>query len=656
MDILHFTSRNGYFEVTVKTTDNPLPLWQMFKERADVEHQEDGAISASTYCKYSSKTAGTLSLLRYDVDPELQGKLLTIDSTEDAESWDGLPPVLFETGGSYRFEIFFHNIKGRPCIIHELRDVSEAFEWYAKEGVLTGNLNFLNQPGTFPLEFEFVDDKNIRHQEKLSLEVVSPKLDTKRDLSAIKQLIDEEYEEYVYQYLSMTYQNQKIKPTDRNSDDVWLSIFKQIVDKYLQSIKYIIRHSHHKSVSHIIYSRPDNIDFWEEDEAERWAEMTYRPDSSGNLVVSSGDAENSYFRTRVFEHTIDTKENRFVKHTLISIEKKLMKTFSNIQTKYADKLSEEFKKQIEQYRETFDKYIHSKFFRAIGKYSGSMQESLVLQQRMGYRNVYVCWQMLRSAINLEEGGTQIGMKQISRLYEVWCFLIMKRLVCKVLDLDTHDRVHVVPFGSSMSECIEDQEKQTGYHFYLTDDTENGDFIDLTYQKSYRFSSPGSGMYSMTVKQIPDIVMDIHRGKDVLTYLYDAKYRVKDDCSSGTDDPVPDTINDMHHYRDSIYSGYVEETLSDGNTIKRPAGRQAIGGYILFPGRVKSEEDLESKYFIKSINAINIGAFPLLPSKTTEEMLDCPKLENHLKYILGKPDIYDHVKNSIPQQGMKYITQ
>lgn len=654
MELLQFISENKYFELHVTTKDKENPKWwKMFRERADAG-LVDGAVStASTYCTYSSSTPGKLSLSRYDIGNQ-DGSLLDVDSGNIGTKWEGLPPVLFETGGSYLFELIFHNIKGTPTIVHELKEVCDAFDWYPKDEVLTGRLNFLNQPGTFPLEFEYTDSDDIRHRDKISIEIISPKLDTRNDLTAIKRLIDEEYEEYVYQYLSMTYQNQKIRPTDKNSDDIWLSIFRQVVDKYLQAVKYIVHHSHHRSVSHIVFSRAEDIEVWEEDEVNKWADMAYEQDSSGKLVLSGKDSENAYFRTRVYEHTIDTKENRFVKYTLKSLEGSLIKSFANIQMRYGDKLSDEFKTKISGYHESFEKYLHSRFFRAIGKYTGSTQESLVLQQRMGYRNVYVCWQMLRSAINLEEGGTQIGMKQISRLYEVWCFLVMKKLICNVLDVDPSDKTRVVPFGSSMSECIEDQEKHTGYKFFLSEDKTGGDYAVLTYQKMYRNSSTFSDMYSVTVKQIPDIVLDIHRGEDILTYLYDAKYRVKDDDSSGTDEPLPDTINDMHHYRDAIYSGCVEETLSDGTKVKRPGGRQAIGGYILFPGRVSSKADLDSKYFTKSIDSVNIGAFPLLPSQKDGKLLECPRLESHLKKILGIADTYEHIKNSIPQTGMVYV--
>ena len=58
-----------------------------------------------------------------------------------------------------------------------------------------------------------------------------------------------------------------------------------------------------------------------------------------------------------------------------------------------------------------------------------------MQQRVGYSKVYKYWLMLKCGLELEKGETNIGLKQIWELYEIWCFLIMKRLVMKIFDID-----------------------------------------------------------------------------------------------------------------------------------------------------------------------------------------------------------------------------
>ena len=64
-------------------------------------------------------------------------------------------------------------------------------------------------------------------------------------------------------------------------------------------------------------------------------------------------------------------------------------------------------------------------------------------------------------------------------------------------------------------------------------------------------------------QRPDIVLKITKNdlKDnyVLTYLFDAKYRLQsDDKDSAPDLPPEDAINQMHRYRDAIY--YINQEI------------------------------------------------------------------------------------------------
>ena len=111
---------------------------------------------------------------------------------------------------------------------------------------------------------------------------------------------------------------------------------------------------------------------------------------------------------------------------------------------------------------------------------------------------------------------------------------------------------------------------------------DGERADLLYQHTY---NRRSGIrHSVTTEQRPDFVLNIYRENNmVLTYLYDAKYRLVDDrdevesADEGidfdvVDYPVNEAINQMHRYRDAIYYG-----LSDD---QRPRNKEVIGGYFI----------------------------------------------------------------------------
>lgn len=265
--------------------------------------------------------------------------------------------------------------------------------------------------------------------------------------------------------------------------------------------------------------------------------------------------------------------------------------------------------------------------------------------------------MLKNSLDLLEGKTDIGMKKIWELYEIWCFLIMKRLIAKVIGIDLSDRERVIENKGEMLNTF----SQSNLTHNIVFKCENGDEVHLEYQHTYNRKSKENESQerymTTTTEQRPDIVLSVKKADGfMLTYLYDAKYRVQDDTSEGelddgedidkADYPMPDAINQMHRYRDAIYYSMKED--------ERPRGKEIIGGYILFPGRTKGEK-IENRYFVQSIRKVNIGAFPLLPadSEHKEDYVQCDLLEKHLREILLENSVMEHIKNSVPQKGLNY---
>ena len=167
-----------------------------------------------------------------------------------------------------------------------------------------------------------------------------------------------------------------------------------------------------------------------------------------------------------------------------------------------------------------------------------------------------------------------------------------------------------------------------------------------------------GINTATTEQRPDIVLNIRKasGEIVLTYLYDAKYRVINDKKldkdfeeqdiaemsvlPGGDYPPTDAINQMHRYRDAIYYSKEHEPYRS---------KEIIGGYILFPGR-GSDEYVKKRYYSASVESVNIGAFPLLPNSDII-------LREHLNDILmNYTEADSHVAKAKPQRTLAYVTE
>lgn len=635
MDVLKFECSD--YQIIVSTASVNY-AWDRFVRRVKN--------AAATYCAYSSSHNGTLLLS--ELATENKNLVAQNDEIVPCDEWPQLWPVLFETC-KYQFAVEFKQgldisvEKHYPHVRHQLKCIGENFKFYpssTNSGILVGDIDFLNSPGMFSFAFDYWDSEGFLHHENLKMYVASPKLDTKNDLKQIMALINQEYENYVYDYLTLTFNSFALQRTVKNNHIIWLSIFKSVVDDYFRNVRFIMSRPNNRPVRKTYYARPDRIRRWSQREEERYKNM-------------GQDAEMHYFRYEQIENTVNTRENRFVKYTLHVLGKKFREIFGEL-SNLPKVMDAEERKMLEGYLITFKRMETSSFFRKVGEFEGFRQESGILQQRTGYAQIYKAWLMLKNSLDLVEGQTDIGTKQIWELYEIWCFLVMKRLIAKVLDLDWNKSEHVREDKSKMLNTIVKSEMT---HIIEFDNVKNGDLVRLEYQHTYNRRT--KEFTTSTTEQRPDIVVTIEK-KDgfVLTYLYDAKYRVQDDAKDDAKDgeldegvtvdvadyPLPDAINQMHRYRDAIYYSM--------KTDVRPSAKEIIGGYILFPGRVEGDE-IYNRYFYKSIKNVNIGAFPLLPSTDENEIIQCDLLEKHLREILLEDSIYEHVKDSIPQKGLKY---
>ena len=632
MDVLRFECPDYRLMVSTATIEY---AWERFERRVKTD--------ALSYCDYWSSREGTLSL----VDPkELTKGVQELNPEVRQTEWKERHPVLFETC-EYQFAVEFQHLhdtadeKHRPRVRHRMKTVGENFKFYPNgkhSGILVGTIDFLNSPGKFAFAFEYRDEQDSLQSGLMEMYVASPKLDTKNDLRQITALINQEYENYVFDYLTLTFSSFSLVRAERNNSIIWLSIFRSVVDDYFKSVRFIMSRPNNKPVRKTYHARPERIRRWSQQEEERYRNL-------------GTDADKHYFRYEQMENTVNTRENRFVKYSFHVLGKKFREVFSEVSGLSKDMDAEE-RKNLAEYTRTFRQLETSAFFAKVGEFEGFRQESAILQQRSGYSQIYKAWLMLKNSLDLVDGKMDIGMKKIWELYEIWCFLVMKRLIAKVLDLDLNDSEHV---REDKSQMLNTMVKSEMTHVVEFDNKANGDVVRLEYQHTYNRST--KEFKTTTTEQRPDIVVTIRKTDGfVLTYLYDAKYRVQDDkndCELDdgadidiADYPLPDAINQMHRYRDAIYYAMKED--------ERPRGKEIIGGYILFPGRTEGDA-IENRYFYKSIKKVNIGAFPLLPAdeEHRDDLVLCDLLEKHLREILMENTAYEQIKDSIPQKGLQY---
>ena len=215
------------------------------------------------------------------------------------------------------------------------------------------------------------------------------------------------------------------------------------------------------------------------------------------------------------------------------------------------------------------------FFKSIGRFRGFNQDSLVMKKSRGYSTIYKNWVLLSCGYELEEGMHRLEVKEISELYEIWCFIRVKNMVQDILkdkavattsgkELTTGFIRQLVYGTQSEVKFLQGEQELASvmYNAQTEEDSENDNAPESAIRDTRTF----------TTVQRPDIVLRLSKTNDSIqyTYLFDAKYRIQDRRKNGVEVPTPDAIDQMHRYRDAIY--YSE---SSDDKLKK----EVIGGLI-----------------------------------------------------------------------------
>nr|WP_321026861.1 nuclease domain-containing protein [Clostridium neonatale] len=297
------------------------------------------------------------------------------------------------------------------------------------------------------------------------------------------------------------------------------------------------------------------------------------------------------------------------------------------------------------------------------------------------------------------------MKELSVLYEYWCFIKINSLLKKKYKLISTD---VLKLNKDGVYVTLKKGKEASFK-YLNPKT-NEEFI-VYYNE---------GRDSKTVSQKPDNILSICKDGTLKAYefIFDAKYKI--DTSSkykekyNTPGPKEEDINTMHRYRDAIIYDYKKDKLFHKNSLKpknsKNLGKDEIsnmdtysskylknenlkenvnllkdeyllksedllkyedslkneellknesllnnndffgnhkninncifGAFVLFP--YDNEEEFKNHRFYKSIEEVNVGAFPFLPSTTG-------LMENFLDELINESS-YSTFERSIDKIG------
>lgn len=509
-----------------------------------------------------------------------------------------------------------------------LRKVADNFKFHEKRQILSGYLNYGNEIGRSEIVINYVLSNGEKKRFEFKFDVLSTKLNYHQHWREIIQDIEAEYRMLSIDFLKKTFHSFDTSSKDGPTHDlIWWQIFKPMREEFIRSCKQILDRPRHRLRNKGVFQRADKMKRFTPLLENEYARFKKDP---GHL-----------YRTEVADINNDTFENRFLKFAVRTISEKHTMLGRMILSN-AD-VPESRATDITEAIEDLDSLNHHPFFRTVGSFKGGSQESLILQKDTHYSNVYRTWLILSQSYSLNEGLHNLETKDIATLYEIWCYIQMKEIVRKQLgegiEIDNSSRIEM--HGAFRHELGKGDHSRI---VFKKGDVELAELIyNPTHGENDRRDINIDNLISRTVPQKPDIMLRLtkteHENNLKLTYLFDAKYRI-DGNEFGVDTPPEDAINQMHRYRDAIYF-----TEHDGKGLKK----EVIGGYILFPGNGEPS-DVQVARFYRSIDEVNIGAFPLRPKdEDNRRLLDAfvsNLLASKAGILLGKDNV-------IPQKGLRY---
>ncbi|MBR5824860.1 MAG: DUF2357 domain-containing protein [Paludibacteraceae bacterium] len=532
-----------------------------------------------------------------------------------------IAPAIFFDNADYPIWVEFKDYVKKAQFGSILQKENEKFTF--RKQILAGFLNYGNEIGRSEIQLIYQVGAETRNF-IFTYEVLSTKLNYHDHWKKIIEDIEQEYRMLSLDYMRRTFHGFSPDTSGNTPEIIWWSVFNNEQKKFIKACKNIIDRPRHRLHGKETYKRADRL--------------TFVPSSIENELAEHRNDTAHLYRVEQRVWTNDTQENRFLKFALGQITAKYETLKKRIEA--VKNASDVMKEDMQTTLAVLKHLQRNPFFRTVGNYKGMSQESLILQKATGYSQVYRTWSLLRRSYSLNDGIYRLQTKDISTLYEIWGFIEVSHIVKEKLhlsddDIDQRNRMEMNGLFT--------WDLGKGEHSRILFKKDGIELAELIYNpKSTEHENKSVGIKDLvvpTVPQKPDIVLqltksDLQEGMK-LTYLFDAKYRIDGKDKNGVDVPPEDAINQMHRYRDAIYyKDYQTDSLK----------KEVIGGYILFPGDGEPTDVAVSKFY-RTIDKVNIGAFPLRPKDMHNRQL----LEQFIEELIQNKS-HETISKVIPQKG------
>ena len=312
--------------------------------------------------------------------------------------------------------------------------------------------------------------------------------------------------------------------------------------------------------------------------------------------------------------SVDTPENRFIKHAL----ENFLKFCIDINNKAKEVGHTKMENESELLIRELESQLHHTVFKNISRPTILKLNSPVLQRKEGYREVLRVWFMFDLAAKLIwKGGDDIysgGKKDIATLYEYWLFFKLLDLFQSIFEIEPKDISDLI---TETSDGLNLQIKQ-GKFTALRGVYDSGNRkLNICFNYNRTFSGnrsyPDPGSWTTTLR--PDYTLSFWpygiseieaENQELIVHVhFDAKYKIANLTDFLERNNEGNIDAEKAENREGIYK--------NADLLKMHAYKDAIrrtgGAYVLYPG----DKHINRKGFHEIIPGL--GAFPVKPSKT-----------------------------------------
>ena len=494
------------------------------------------------------------------------------------------------------YQIFVEGIQGHQVnLVH--RDPLILRDLQRERGgeILHGTVNFASQIGLS----EFVLTVDDAPELSLEVEVFPTKLDYQSDYVEILADVQNTIVGLALEYLRATRQKGQRFRVPTQSQLEWVLLLSDAVGDLEQSLLQIASRPLRGLTREATAIRAEQVK--RVDPGMR-AAIRRGAGAGGFVQAGSGLVVRQRLPERRARPTLDTPEHRWLATQVAMIQRRLARIRRQEAVREA---TLRHHKALQELADVESRISRAGRLEPLASAFGpppSGFASLTLIGAPGYREAYKACIGLTLGLRITDGPLGLSVKDLSLLYEYWCYLALLRIVSAETGaaIDPRELLSV---------------SQNGLRVLLRKGKETAvNFSDLSgRQVTVTYNPLVDSETTTLIPQRPDMLVTISQPPiwPRVHMLLDAKYRVdnSEEYSRryGSPGPPEEALNVLHRYRDAIIEWDLVRSGRKGRTV--------VVAAAAFPHRDNNAARFAGSRLWKSFEQLGVGAVPLLPGST-----------------------------------------